>query len=96
METNKDIDYSALDYSIFRIPLRELESAVGAADNLKAANLQTQIASLGAQIAELGVQKANLLKKFGDQITKLEDQKKNLQKQVEAIEKKENEKKPNK
>jgi hypothetical protein len=61
---NKEIDYSAINYKAFGKMLNELESAVSAADELKAAQLQTQKAKLDDQIAKLQVQKANLQKQI--------------------------------
>ena len=62
---NKEIDYAGIDYKAFRKGiLSELESTAGAADELKAAQLQTQKAKLDDQIAKLQVQKANLQKQI--------------------------------
>jgi len=61
MENNKDIDYTELDYSIFRRPLQELVSANASADEAKAADLRLKIAKLDQQIAALDKQKKPLM-----------------------------------
>ena len=62
---NKDIDYAGIDYKSFsKRVLSELESSTGAADELKAAQLQSQKAKLDDQIAKLQVQKANIQKQI--------------------------------
>ena len=60
----KEIDYSAIDYSAFRNMLNELESAVGAADEEKAAKLQQDKAKIDQQIATLQQKKAALQKQI--------------------------------
>jgi hypothetical protein len=63
----KDIDYAGIDYKAFsKGIISELESATGAADEIKAAQLQTQKAKLDDQIAKLQLQKANLQKQIDD------------------------------
>lgn len=64
MASDNSIDYSALDYKSIRAGLNELESAIGAADEAKAANLQKEKAKLDQQIADLQVKKANLQKQI--------------------------------
>ena len=66
---NKEIDYSAIDYKAFGRMLNELESAVGAADEEKAAKLQQDKAKIDQQIAQLQQKKAALQKQI-DQIEK--------------------------
>lgn len=64
---NKDIDYSSLDYAKFKkqfCSLNELESAAGAADTQKAADLTAQKAKLDQQIAGLEKKKAELQKQI--------------------------------
>ena len=63
-EPINDIDYSALDYSIFKKALNELESATNAADTQKAADLNAQKAKLDQQIAGLEKKKADLQKQI--------------------------------
>jgi hypothetical protein len=64
---NKELDYAGIDYRAFRKGiLSELESATGAADEQKAAQLQQQKAELDKQIAALEVKKATLQKQIDD------------------------------
>ena len=70
---HKTIDYTNLNYSLFKEQfksLNELESAASAADTTKAADLASQKAKLDQQIAALQKKKAE------------------LQKQIDALEKK--------
>ena len=68
MDSFKDIDYYDLDYrglkQEIKQTLAELESAAGAADEQKAANLQKEKAKLDQQIADLQAKKANLQKQI--------------------------------
>lgn len=61
---DKNIDYSAINYTSFKQMLKELESAGSAGDNQKAAQLQQQMAKLDDQIAKLQLQKAGIQKQI--------------------------------
>lgn len=62
---NKELDYASIDYKAFSKGIvNELESAIGAADEQKAAQLQQQKAKLDQQIAALQVKKAALQKQI--------------------------------
>ncbi len=65
MASDNSIDYSALDYKLFKVGvINELESATGANDETQVAKLQQQKADLDKQIAALGVKKAALIKQI--------------------------------
>lgn len=62
---SKELDYAGIDYkALSKGILSELESAVGAADEEKAAKLQQDKAKIDQQIAQLQQKKAALQKQI--------------------------------